>query len=244
MKITKKSDVLLIGERKYVVSAGQKQFSCEFGNFDLKELVGKEFGTKISTNKGKEFSAVKPRLCDLKLKRMPQIIMPKDIGMVAGYTALGKKDVVVEAGTGSGVACLAFANMAKKVYTYEIREDFAKVAEGNIKRAGLKNILLKNKDVCAGIEEREVDIVFLDMGSPELAIGEAKKALCYGGFLVVYSPVIEQVLRVREKIEVEGLAQVQTIECIRRDWEVGNNKTRPATRMIGHTAFLTFARKA
>lgn len=243
MKIKKRSDLLLVGERRYFVNTGMKQFSCEYGNFNLLELVGKEYGTKITTNKGTEFHALKPRLCDIRFKRMPQIVMPKDIGLVAGIATLGKKDVVIEAGTGSGLTCVAFANMAKKVYTYEVREDFAKVAEENIKKSGLKNIVLKNRDICGGIEESEVDLVFLDMGSPELAVAEAKKALTSGGFLVVYSPVIEQALRVRERIAQEGFVQVQTTECIKRDWEMGDNRTRPSTRMIGHTAFLTFARK-
>jgi len=242
-KIKKRSDLLLVGERKYFVNTGMKQFSCEYGNFNLLELVGAEYGTKIKTNKGKEFHAIKPRMCDIRFKRMPQIVMPKDIGLVAGITCLGKKDVVIEAGTGSGLTCMAFANIAKKVYTYELREDFAEVAGENIKRSGLKNIVLKNKDVCTGIDEKEADLVFLDMGSPELAVAEAKKALTSGGFLVVYSPVIEQTLRVREKIAQEGFTQIQTTECIKRDWEIGDNRTRPATRMIGHTAFLTFARK-
>ena len=33
------------------------------------------------------------------------------------------------------------------------------------------------------------------------------------------------------------------IECIVRDMEVGQNATRPSTRIIAHTGYLTFARR-
>lgn len=37
-----------------------------------------------------------------KLKRGPSIMLPKDIGLIVGYTCLGKDSVVVDAGAGTG----------------------------------------------------------------------------------------------------------------------------------------------
>jgi tRNA (adenine57-N1/adenine58-N1)-methyltransferase len=67
------------------------------------------------------------------LKRGPQVVLPKDFGMVAAFTGIGKKSVVVDAGAGSGFLAVALGNIAKSVVTYERREEFAKLAERNIK---------------------------------------------------------------------------------------------------------------
>ena len=56
------------------------------------------------------------------------------------YTHL---DRVVDSGTGAGAIALNFGNVVGdtgKVYTYEIREDFAKVAQKNIETFGINNI--------------------------------------------------------------------------------------------------------
>jgi len=230
--------VLLVGKKKYLVEK-KGNFSTQYGQLDLgKAKVGK----KIKTHMGEEFHVVEPRPVDLlrKIKRAPQIVTFKDCGMIAGYTGLNKKDVVVEAGAGSAALTIFLAGIVKKVHSYEVREEFYKVAKGNLVRCGIKNVDLKNKDV-KGCKEKDVDVFVLDMGGPEKVVGVAKKALKPGGFLVVYSPVVEQVQRVYEKLE--GFVDVETRECITRKWDIGKNKTRPQTQRVGHTAFLTFARK-
>lgn len=243
MKIKKNQRVLLLGKRSYLVKAENKKFHTELGVFDLKKLLGKNFGSKIKTNINNEFYAIEPRTPDLlrKIKRMPQIITLKDAGIIASYTGLNKEDVVVEAGAGSGALTIFLAGIVKKVYAYEIRKDFYKIAKENLKKCCIKNVVLKLGDAEKKISEKDVDVVILDLGSPEKVIENARKALKAGGFLVIYSPVIEQVLRVYENLK--GFANVETKEIIERKWEIGNNKTRPRTRMLGHTGFLTFARK-
>ena len=243
MKIKKGSRVLLVGNKNYLVTVEKRQFSTEYGNFDLGELVGKSYGIGISTHMGKKFHAIGARTPDLlrKIKRMPQVIMKKDAGVIASYTGLNKEDFVVEAGTGSGALTIFLAGIVKKVVSYEKREEFQKVAKGNLEKCGIRNVRLKLGDVEEGIKEKDADVVVLDLGAPERAIPHARKALKPGGFLVVYSPVVEQVTRIRDVME--GFADIETVEIIKREWDVGNNKTRPRTRMLGHTAFLTFARK-
>lgn len=240
----KKGDwVVLAGERSYVVQVGDKPFSCQYGEIDLPKLKRRKYGGTVTSHLGKEFRVLEPRLPDMmrKIKRMPQIVGLKDAGAIASYCGLNKGDRVVEAGTGSAALTIFLAGVVNKVYSYEVREDFFKVAKKNLELCGIKNVMLKNKDVTAGILERDVDAVILDMGSPEKAIDAAIKALKPGGFLVVYSPVLEQVERVRNAMG--GFSFVKTIELIERTWEIGDNRTRPKTRMLGHTGFLTFGRR-
>jgi len=234
--------VVLVGEKSYVVQVGDRPFSCQYGEIDVHKLKRKKYGGVLKSHLGKEFRVLEPRLPDMlkKIRRQPQIIGMKDGGAIAGFCGLNKEDRVVEAGTGSAALTVFLAGIVKKVYSYEVREDFFKSAKKNLELCGVKNVVLKNKDF-AEMTEKDVDCIVLDMGSPEKVVDVAYKALKPGGFLVVYSPVLEQVERVRKKME--NFNFVRTIELIKRDWEIGNNRTRPKTRMLGHTGFLTFGRR-
>lgn len=228
--------ILLIGKRNYLVEPKGK-FSTQFGELDLSKA---KVGKKIKTHLGEEFFVVEPRVPDLlkKIKRMPQVITPKDAGFIASYTGIGKSDTVVEAGAGSGMLTIFLANIAKKVYSYEVREDFYKVVKENLEKCKVKNVVLKNSDV-EKCREKDMGVFILDLGNPEKYLDVARKALKPGGFLVIYSPVIEQV----QRLDFKGFANIETKELIERKWEVARNRTRPRTRMLGHTAFITFARK-
>jgi tRNA (adenine57-N1/adenine58-N1)-methyltransferase len=52
----------------------------------------------------------------------------------------------------------------------------------------LKNLKVKKKSIYEGIEEKEVDIITLDLPEPWLAVGPAEAALKVGGFIVSYLP--------------------------------------------------------
>ena len=65
-----------------------------------------------------------------------------------------------------------------------------------------------------------------------------KDKLKIGGVLVSYSPSINQS---RQIAEVFGDYQHETFETILRHWKPV--KMSPDTRMLGHTGFLTVARK-
>src|SRR3989338_10089619 len=106
---------------------------------DLKKISG---SGAVKTNKGVELAAFQPTFIDLlrKIRRAPQIIPLKDVGSIIAETGIGKDSVVVDAGTGSGGLALFLGNIVKKVITYEIRDDFASVAEENVRFLNLKNV--------------------------------------------------------------------------------------------------------
>ena len=85
-------------------------------------------------------------------------------------------------------------------------------------------------------------MIFFDLPEPWEASEHAAKALKFGGYLVSYSPSIEQVKRFVTHLPRE-FEEPNTFELILREWEVSPQRIRPKTRMIGHTAFLTIARK-
>jgi len=179
-----------------------------------------------------------------KLKRLPQIVTPKDASLILGYTGISSDSFIVDAGSGSGFLCIFLAYYCNKgkVVTYEKRSDFAKVVKGNVELSGLKNIVVKEKDILEGIEERNVDLITLDMKEAEEVVENAFQVLKPDGWLVVYSPYIEQVISVREKMGSLDFTQIKTVENIVREWRIGRH-TLPEVSGVIHTGWLTFARK-
>ncbi|MGC8547409.1 MAG: tRNA (adenine-N1)-methyltransferase [Candidatus Micrarchaeia archaeon] len=177
-----------------------------------------------------------------KLRRGPQVILPKDIGLILAYSDIDKNSVCVDAGTGSGWLALELARFCKQVVSYDIREDFLSIAEKNRQILGLDNIVFKNKDIFKSIDERNVDLVTLDLPNPEKALKNVKKALKPGGCVVSYLPNIEQVKAYVGKLEKMKFTDMYTIEVIVRDILVRKEGTRPSTKGIWHTGYLTFAR--
>ncbi len=228
---------------KFYIRDMNKDFHTQFGYIKKEDLSRKN----AKTNTGKEVNIIEPSFIDLyrKIKRAPQIIPLKDVALIAAETGINKKSVVVDAGTGSGALAFFLANIAKKVISYEIREDFFKIAKENVEFLGLKNINLKNKDVYNGIDEKNVDLITLDLPEPWKCADIAAKALKAGGFLAVYSPTIPQISDFIEAVgKSDKFVFVKAVELLEREWEFEGRKIRPMSRMMGHSGFLCFVRRA
>ena len=238
---------VLLGKRKYVVDIYKNNLNTQFGILDLKKAKKMKIGDTIKTHKGEEFTVAEPTLIDLfekKAKRLPQIITPQDAAMILAYTGLANDSLIVDAGTGSGFLSIFLAYYCNKgkVVSYELNEKNAKLAEENARIIGIKNLIIKNKNILNGIDEKNVDAITLDMKDAEKNIDNAYKSLKKGGWLIIYSPYIEQVKLVNENIKKLSFIEIKTVECVKREWQVGDF-TRPKTLGIMHTGWLTFARK-
>lgn len=246
MKQNFKEYKLVIDEREKKYLTNKNVLLTDLGKVYLKD---KDFGDIAFSNTGKKFYIIKPRISDIceKMERRTSIILKKDIGFVIAYTGLGSGDMVVDAGTGSGNAAIYFANIVKphgKVYTYEIREEFAKIALRNFKIAGVdKFIELKLKNIYFGIDEENIDMIFFDLPEPWKAIPHAFKALNVGGFIAIYNPYVEQVKKTVFSLKKYGFRMIRTYEIIEREIEVKEEGVRPVTKGLLHTAYITFARK-
>ncbi|MCL4373804.1 MAG: methyltransferase domain-containing protein [Candidatus Marsarchaeota archaeon] len=177
------------------------------------------------------------------LKRGPQVILPKDIGAIIAYTGISKDSVCVDAGTGSGWLAIELARLTSHVTTYEIRPEFAKIAQSNISRLGLGNIDIRMADISKGIKERAVDLVTLDMPGSEKVVRHAYKALKPDGYICSYLPHMEQVKLFVKKLEWYKFHDILVIEVIVRDMLVREAGMRPSTKGVWHTAYLAFAQK-
>ena len=197
-----------------------------------------------------EFVALKPTLTDyvFKMQRKTQISYPKDIALIIIFSNTGPDSQIVEAGTGTGALTTALAYHVRptgRVYSYEIRQEFIKLAKKNLERAGLSEyVTIKNRDITQGIDETEMDAVILDLATPWLVVPHAHKALEGSGLLVSFSPTIDQVQKTVEALKESGFVDIRTVECLMRGMQIARGKTRPQTLMTGHTGYITHARKA
>jgi len=251
--IAEGEDIFLYLDRKrtYLVRVeAEKSFHTHKGYIQLGDLIGKEYGTRITSSMGIEFVALKPTLRDyiFKTKRRTQISYPKDISLIIMFSGIGSGNRVVEAGTGTGALTSALAHYVKptgRVYTYEVRPEFRERAIKNLERAKVSDYVeSKNKDVTEGIDEKDVDAVILDMATPWLVVPHAYTALKGSGVLVSFSPTIDQIVKTVEALRENGFVGIETVETLMRFMQVERGKTRPQTLMTGHTGYLTFARKA
>lgn len=203
-------------------------------------------GKALKTNIGNEFYLMKPGFLDFyrKIKRKAQIIPLKDLGSIVTHTGINKNSKVIDAGAGSGALACFLAHMVKEVVSYDLREDFIEVVKYNIKWLGLKNIKLKKGDIREKIKEKNRDLLTLDIPDPWSALNTAASCLKVGGYLVSYSPTIPQVMDFVEAVkEHKAFLFLRTIEILEREWEIDGRRVRPRTQGIGHSGFLSFARK-
>lgn len=234
--------VLLDGEeRQYFVRAGEGTFSTDHGIIDLSGLVGLEPGAVIQTHLDREYRVRIPRAPDFfsRARRTGAPMLPKDIGMVIAATGMMRDDVVVDAGTGSGIAAIYFGGIAGEVRTYESRPEFARIAEATIRDARLENVTVTAADVLTATGP--CDIVHLDLEVTPAHIRHAHEILVPGGYLACYSPFLEQMFSVLDTGE-ELFSELEVHECLERILVRSRRGTRPSTRVC-HTGYIAVGRK-
>jgi len=238
-------EITIDKQRFYYVFDTEKEFITENGKIDKKDLKKKD-GSVIKSNNGKEFIIFSADFIDnyRKIGRRAQIITPKDIGVMLTETGINNKSKVVDAGTGSGALACYLARICKEVTSYEIRDDAIEISKKNRDFLGLKNLKIKKKDIFKGIDEKELDLVILDMPNPWNAIKSCDDSLKVGGYLVVYVPTVLQISDyLIELKKYDNFVYLKTIELIERKWKIDGRITRPESEGIGHTGFICFCRK-
>ena len=234
--------------RKYVIH--DTEFHTEKGVISQEDIINAKVGDVLETHMGKKYTVIEPNINDYidLMKRNCSILLPQDLGLITGFTGIGYGSKIVESGTGAGSSLLFFANIVGPdghVSSYEIREDFVKIIKENISGTDFKNITLYNQDITEGFKEEDnsIDLVFLDLPKPGEVIEDAYRILKTGGFIAVYTPYVEQFQIVNKVLGKSGFKNIKIREGNVRELEIKKNKTRPNSRMAGHTGYITFARK-
>jgi tRNA (adenine57-N1/adenine58-N1)-methyltransferase len=250
--IVEQNDIIVLVDeslRKILIDTNGKTDKIRgVGVIDPKTLIGKTYGEKLTIG-NKLFWLLVPSLQDKLqgLHRQAQIILPRDAAHVLMNCGIEPGQTVLEAGIGSGSLTIALASAVGPtgtVISYDIRQEFIDHAMMNLRQAGLADrVKPRLKDVTEGIEEQDLDAVVLDIPNPWAAVGHAWKALKIGGYLGTYSPLISQVEQTVNEIAKYPFIECKTYENIQREMVVSRHGTRPSFEMLGHTGYLTFARK-
>ena len=238
--------------RRYLVTLKiDKDDQNHLGTFHHDDIIGEPDGVRIWTSKGHALIVVKPGMADY-IRIMPRVatvVYPKDIGAIITYGDIFPGARVLEAGTGSGALTIALARAVGEkgaVYTYDVREDMTLRAQENLAAIMPEHpqVTFKNGDVAQGIEESDIDRVVLDLPEPWHVVPHAVDALVPGGVITCFLPTVLQVHELVGALEdANTFGMIETTEIFMRTWSVRGRSVRPDHRMIGHTGFITTARK-
>lgn len=252
----KEGDLILLKDRKnkkYLISI-KKDGVFEFhkGKIFHNEIFKKRIGEKIISSKGEELLILNPTLADFvikKLKRISQIIYPKDAGeiLVLGDIFPGVK--VLEAGTGSGALTLYLIRAVGKegkLISIDEREEMIRVAKENIEKFYQKkinefeNFELRVQNL-REVKEVGFDRVILDLPDPWNYLEKINEILKAGGILICWLPTVLQIFNLIERVEKDFnqyFALEGIFETLQREWQKREKALRPKDRMVAHTGFL------
>jgi tRNA (adenine57-N1/adenine58-N1)-methyltransferase len=237
--------------KRWLVRIEDAPFSCHMGTIQMRDAVGREEGDCLETGAGSRLFLFRPTLADyiFKMKRQTQIIFPKDLGAIIFYGDICPGNTVLESGVGSGALSLALLRAVGehgKLISVEKRLKFAQLARDNIARfCGRRatNHAIIVGDIQDLALNTRVDRVLLDLPEPWHAVRHVAPYLKTGGILVSLSPQVAQVQLTFKELKAQGFTHIHSFELLERAWLVDERRARPKDRMIGHTGFITVAKK-
>jgi tRNA (adenine57-N1/adenine58-N1)-methyltransferase len=214
-------------------------------------LIGLPEGSIVESASGESLLLLRPTYAQLipSLPRQAQPIYPKDVGPILLWGDIAPGAHVVEVGTGPGaltIALLRAIGPQGRLVSYETRDDFAAMARENVARyhGDAPNWTLRTADAFAGIEERDVDRLVIDLAEPWRLLPMAAAALRPGAVVTAFVPTALQVKQAVDGFRTHGsFGAVETLETLVRFWHVRERSVRPEHRMVAHTGFLVFARR-
>ena len=257
------------------LEAGQV-FHTHRGLIPHDTIIGLPDGSVLTSSVDDEYLALRPLLTDfvMSMPRGAAIVYPKDAAQILLVGDIFPGATVVEAGVGSGALSLSLLRAvgpAGKLVSFERREEFARVAQGNVEaflgaqppnwevRLGdlateLPASMAAGNVVAGGVDAGSVDTggvvaggvdrIVLDMLAPWDCLHACAEALTPGGVLVCYVATVTQLSRVAEAVRATGcFTEPVSTETMIRGWHVEGLAVRPDHRMVAHTGFLLSARR-
>ena len=236
---------LLVGENQEYLCAAGEELNTDRGI--LAVPTDAVPGDVVETHLGAPFTVQELRGPDFfhHFERTGAPMLPRDAGLVLGETGVGVGDDVLDAGTGTGVLAAYLGRGGASVVTYERRPEFAAVARENMQLAGVEDrVEVVVGDVTEALSTLgTVDVITLDTADAPTVVAAAPELLRPGGALAVYAPFVEHAREAAMAAREAGLDRIRTMETIQREMDFDDRGSRPTPSGVGHTGFLTFARR-
>ena len=223
-------------------------FQSHRGVIEHDSLIGKPWGSQITSHQGSPFYLLKPGLFEFisTTKRNTQIMYPKDIGYILLRMNITPGSTIIEAGTGSGgltQILAAYVGDSGHVFSFEVRDEMQNLAKKNLARIGLSDrVSFISKNIQEGFDIENADSVFLDLPNPFDFLPQVKLALKPGGYFGTLLPTTNQVNRLLINLSRNDFIFVDVCEILIRFYQSEPEKFRPVDRMVAHTGYLIFAR--
>lgn len=219
--------------------------------FEHDALVGQRPGFVALSSRGRVFSILRPSLVDqvLKMPRYATIVYPKDLALFLIWADIFPGARVLEAGVGSGAlstTVLRAIGPEGQLFSYDLVPDAINLSRKNVTKflGPQPNHVLRQRDVYEGIIDEPLDRVLLDVPEPWQVVPHAERALRDGGIFAAYSPTVPQMQQTYEALRrSQRFTRIECMETLLRPWHIDRASVRPEQQIIGHTGFLTFARK-
>ena len=256
MAIIKQNSPVLFfynNSKKWLMNISKKEsLHTHIGVLKHADAIGKEYGSRLMTNKDKYVYLLEPTMYDyiMKIQHGTQIVYPKDLGYIAARAGIQDGQKILEIGTGSGSMTSFVASIVKPrghVYTFDVDEKFMKIAEKNIRRAGLsKYVTQTNLDLKTSkeIPVTEMDVALIDLGDPWVVLPKVRQMLKGSGCIFAICPTMNQLEKLTIALIENEFTDIESTEHIIRTIAAREGKTRHSFQGIGHTTYLCFARKA
>ncbi|MEO1460480.1 MAG: methyltransferase domain-containing protein, partial [Pseudomonadota bacterium] len=175
-----------------------------------------------------------PELWARALPHRTQIVQHLDAATVAFELGLTDGSVLLEAGTGSGAATVAFARACApsgRVVSFDFNAPRVEKAAADLAAMGLCPGLVdvRHGDVCADADvDAAFDAVFLDLPEPWKALDLVQRRAKPQARIAAYSPCLEQVQKtcaaLRDTLHADDLV---TVEARLRDFQLTHLDFQP-----------------
>ena len=255
MEIIKQNSPVLFyfnPSKKWLAKISKKEaLHTHIGILKHADAIGKEYGSKITTNKDKYVYLLKPTMYDyiMKIQHGTQIVYPKDLGYIVARAGIQNNQKIVEIGTGSASLTSFVASIVKPrghVYTFDVNENFMKIAAKNLKKCGMeKYVTQENLDIktVKKVPVTDADVALIDLGDPWTVIPQVRQMLKGSGAVFAICPTMNQLEKLTISLIENEFTDIESTEHILRTIDAREGKTRHSFQGIGHTTYLCFARK-
>jgi len=185
----------------------------------------------------------------MKIQHGTQIVYPKDLGYIVARAGIQNGQKIVEIGTGSASLTSFVASIVKPrghVFTFDVDENFMKIASKNLKKAGMEKYVTQQKldiKTVKKIPVTDADVVLIDLGDPWTVIPQVRKMLKGSGAVFAICPTMNQLEKLTMALIENEFTDIESTEHILRTIDAREGKTRHSFQGIGHTTYLCFARK-